>query len=168
MTTKKLFFAMFGLSIIILIGGCVQTKVTSLKDPTYNGKTFSRILVVADFENNESIIAFETAMVRELEKKGITAFANHKVLPNIRTYTDEERKEIYDKYNYECIIIIVPKGYNTATVNMPTWSSTYSSKRIKQRNNGDQTTGSSTTTTFKGGERPQVMSVNLGNVRKFV
>jgi hypothetical protein len=134
---------------IVFISGCVQTNVTSLKDPTYNGRSFKRILVIGAFQNTEVLKSVELKMIDELGKIGIYGVANHLVLPPLREYTDEEKRNVFIQQNLDSYIIIAPQGFNTATVYVPTVSNTKGSANVV----GNTVTGRSKTTTYEGGAR---------------
>ena len=97
---NKIFYFVLVVLLFIIIA-CVPTTITSMKDPNYYGRTFKRILVIADFEETNTLKTFELALVDEFKLRGIYAIANHKVLPPIREYSDEERRHVYLQHNID-------------------------------------------------------------------
>ncbi len=53
--------------------GCASTKVSSLKDPRYEGVRFSRVLVFGQYEKIATQKAFEDDMVEDLRSRHIDA-----------------------------------------------------------------------------------------------
>ncbi len=136
--------------IVLLISGCavtVPTYISTMSDPTFQGRTFKRILVIANFENTEVLKGFEIALVNKLMEKGIYAVANHKVLPPIRDYTDEEKINVFKQHNLDSYIFIAPESLDMATINIPTVSETKGSATAI----GNTAYGRSKTKTYEGG-----------------
>jgi len=148
---KRNYFLSIGTIItIVLLIGCntPRTRVESLKDPSYNGKKFKRILVIGAFEKIDKMKTFETAFVRKCKRQDIFALSNYKTLPPLRDYSDSEKIEVYKKHNFEGYIIISPKGVNTVTYQLPTYTS--STTKIKS---GKLLTETETV----GGEQSQII-----------
>lgn len=141
---------------IFMVTSCVSTKVTSMKDPSHNGVQFKSILVISSHSHADIMQAFEDSMVKELRESGISAVANHVVLPPLREYSDDEKRATYRKNNIDGYIIISPKGVNTATVYVPTYSKT--SANVSGGKNS--VTGESSTVTYQGGERQVTTGAN--------
>lgn len=128
-------FLILNLIIILLLSACVtpSTRIASMTDPAYKGKSFKRILVIASLKNTYYLQRYESLLVRELKKKGIYAIANHEVLPSIREYTEDEKRSIYNYHNLDSYIIITPQGVETATINVPTTAETTGNRVIGTR-----------------------------------
>lgn len=138
----------FVIAIIIFVTGCVSTNVISLKDPSYNNRTFKRILVIANFQKIVDMKEIEKQLVYELNWKGIFAVENFRLLPPIREYTNEEKNNIYNKYNFDSYILISPQGIETTTVYVPD----VEKKQYTVTKDSNSVRRESTRTVYQGGE----------------
>lgn len=121
------------LIIILTFVSCTPTNIVSLKDPTCEGKNFKRILVKAAYDKAVDIKNIELELATEFYDVGIVAYANHRLLPPLREYSDEERIAIYKKYNIDGFLVVYDQGYDTRKVHIPSYSTTKSnSKAVPQ------------------------------------
>ncbi len=104
MRKNKFSTSLIILSASILFASCipmnlfvtsVSSKIVSFKDPAYRDAAFSRILVRADYDKLDEMKKVESELVFLLNKEGMYAVANSTILPPIRNYTEEEKKECY-------------------------------------------------------------------------
>jgi hypothetical protein len=144
------------ISLLLVLAGCVTTKVASLVDPDYKNASFRRVLVIANFANIDAMKKFETFAAHRLKDKGLYAIENHLLLPPLREYTDEEKRRAFVGERLDCYLIISPKGVNTGTIYVPTISST----QVDVNAQKNRARGSSTTVTSQGGGRDVVSSVD--------
>ena len=84
------------------------------------------------------------------------AVANSKILPPIREYTDDERRNAFIKYKLDAYLIVSPAGVNNATLYVPSISTTHERASVS----GNTARASSSTVTTPGGERDVVSSVD--------
>lgn len=147
---KNLFIKLiyFCIAILFLGTGCIPTNVISLKDPSYNNRTFKRILVIANFQKIEDMKEIEKQLAYELNWKGIFAVENYRLLPPIREYTNEEKNNIYNKYNFDSYILISPQGIQTTTVYVPD----VEKKNYKVTKDSNSVRRETTKTIYQGGE----------------
>jgi len=140
----------------------MQTKVISLKDPSYNNRTFKRILVIADFQKIEDMKNLETELVYELTSKGTFAVENHRLLPPIREYSDEERSSMLKKYNFDSYLLINPQGVQTTTVYVPD----VEKHKVTTTKDSNSVSRETTRTHIQGGE--MVVPTQFNTQIKFV
>jgi len=144
------------LSLALVLAACVSTNIASFKDPKFRDASFGRILVIANYERFETVQKVESMVVEELQIQGAYAIPNHKLLPPLRTYTDDEKRDAFIGEKLDAYIIVSPVGVNNADLYLPSISST----RAKVSAYGDRISGSSTTVTTSGGKRNVVSSVD--------
>jgi len=135
---------------------CVSTNIASFKDPSYRNVSFGRFLVIANYKKIETVQKVEGMVVDHLKARGVYSVANSSLLPPIREYSDDEKRNAFIAENLDCYIIISPAGLNNATIYVPSISSTSASVSASR----NKASGSSTTVTSAGGERDVVSSVD--------
>ena len=140
----------------ILFISCVSTNIASFKDPSYRNASFGRFLVIANFKKMETVQKVEDAVVGRFKEWGVYAIANSSLLPPIREYSDDEKRNAFIDEHLDCYIIISPAGVNNATLYVPSISSTNANVSASR----NKASGSSTTVTSTGGERDVVSSVD--------
>jgi hypothetical protein len=140
----------------LTIYGCVSTNIASFKDPDYDSQSFGRYLVIGNYEKFEMVKMVEGKVVAELTSNGVYAVANSKILPPIREYTDDERRNAFIKYKLDAYLIVSPAGVNNATLYVPSISTTNESASAS----GNRAHSSSSTVTTPGGEREVLSSVD--------
>ena len=107
-------------------------------------------------ERSDVAEGFEHAMVGKLRNTGVKAHPNRRVLPPIREYTVDEKREQYQRYGIDAILIITPQGASTATVTIPTYSETRAAAKGTQYT----ASGRSQTVTVDGGVRKVVTAIS--------
>lgn len=120
--------------VLILVTGCGNTKVTSLRDNLYfmDGNRIQNILVIGLFDNIEDMKFFENKMVEQLEKIGVNALPNYYFFPPMREFSDEEKEKIYSKYNIDSYMLFTPFTIETRKVEVPTVKETTRTKQSKR------------------------------------
>src|SRR5688572_2010225 len=164
------------LLLLVLIFGlssCLSTRVTSIVDLNYRDSSFSRILVVGNFEQLEQTQLFENEMVMHLRDSGIFAVANSRLLPPLRKYSDSEISAVYAKYSLDACLILSSMGEKTTMFQYPGWTSIdqkiNAGHRIGSFEKTTVTTsvsqhGGSTKTTFTVGTKAELRDVKNGAV----
>ena len=149
----------FTLSLLLLLSlaSCVSTRVSSLKDPTYAGHRFGRILVFGDFSKISAQKEFEDAIVSDLKDKGVYAMQSYQLLPPLRTYTDSERVSIFHQNQFDSYVIVSLTGTNTRDYHVPT----YTTGSVAVSGNGSNAYGSGSSETTGGYDVQQVSSYDL-------
>ena len=82
---------------VAFASGCAHTKVTSFRDPSFQGKTFRKILVVAPFSDMESRTQAEEIFSSQLSKHGVESLTSIGILMPTRQYKSEEILDIRKK-----------------------------------------------------------------------
>jgi hypothetical protein len=95
------------LGLFIILAGCrAYTHLESSKHPSYDGKTFKKILVEGrDTQQNQNI-GIEWTFKRKLENQNLTIIpASDLFVPN-QNYTNDQRTEILAKNEIEGILLV--------------------------------------------------------------
>ncbi len=142
--------------LMFCLSSCTSTYVTSMKDPQYEGKTFQRVLVIAAFKKIDALKGFENSIVKELKKQGVFAVSNHTLMPPLREFTNDEKIEIYKKYDLDSYLIISPDGIDYETIYVPT----VSSSKTTPISTGNVTSYLNKTVTQEGGAREIATTFN--------
>ncbi|MFN0156968.1 MAG: hypothetical protein ACKVRP_02725 [Bacteroidota bacterium] len=142
--------------ILFFLFGCVSTKVASLIDPDYHNKGFKRVLVIGNFANIDVMKQFENNTVERLKQRGLYAAANYILLPPLREYSDDEKRQVFIKEQFDCYMIISGQGVNNATIYVPTISTTQASVEAQK----NRISGTSASVTNEGGARNVVSSID--------
>lgn len=133
------------LVLAVSTAGCVSTKVFSIKDPSYAGKHFHRVLIFGDFSKLEYQQAFEDQMADDLISAKVPARASYQIMPPLREYSDSEKVAIYKQHRFDCYIVISPQEADTRTYHVPTYTtataSVYGSGNSASGNGNSVTTG---------------------------
>jgi hypothetical protein len=141
------------LVLVITLSSCVSTKVSSLKDPDYRNKRFSRVLVIGNFDKIEMTKKMESELVSDLGERGIYAVANSDLLPPLREYTDDEKRNVFISEKLDCYLVLSQAGVNNVIFHVPSTMRTTASvdqshigkhKTIDARATATSTSGYST------------------------
>lgn len=97
--------------IIFVFNYCAATNMTSVKDPEFRNKTYSRFLIMSTFSDLRYKKELENSFMRSLQLKNITASTGLELLPPTRTYSDEEIQKILKSYGIDGILIVALQDY---------------------------------------------------------
>jgi hypothetical protein len=150
---------LLAISLVALSGlsGCVSTKVFSLKDPSYAGHHFKRILIFGDFAKIEYTQAFEDQTVNYLTSDQIFARASYQLLPPLRPYSDSEKVTVYRQNGFDCYMIISPQEADTREYHVPT----YTTGNVAIYGNWSNAYGSGSSQTSGGYTEQQISGFNF-------
>lgn len=96
--------------------GCASSKVTSVRDPAFAGRTFQHIVVVAPFTELDKKASAENAFVAQLRKRGVEAVPSMQVLPPTRAFTGEEQAAAMKKAGADAVLVLtLTKEYADTT-----------------------------------------------------
>lgn len=99
--------------------GCASSKVTSVRDPAFQGRTFQRVVVVAPFTDLDKRATAENAFVAQLRKHGVDAMPSLQVLPPTRTYTGDEQAAIMKKTGADGVLVLTMTNQYADTTYVP-------------------------------------------------
>lgn len=133
--------------VVMSIGGCASTRMTSKVDPVVVERPFRKILVHASFNDLEAREVAEDKLCAEMQNVSVCECAKSVQLffPG-RQYSAEEAAEILLNAGIDGVLILQPTGSGTNSHYVPPTSRTTSSARVS----GNSIFGSSTTTTSGG------------------
>jgi hypothetical protein len=110
---------------LVLITGCATTSISSFRDPSFVGKRFQRILVVAPFADLESRTKAESAFVEGLAKYAVEGISSILVLMPTRTYTSEDLSKLLSENQIDGVLLVTLTDAYTTQTYVPGSSSTY-------------------------------------------
>ncbi len=142
---------------LITLMGCVSTKVFSLKDPSYAGRGFTRVLIFGDFSKIEYQENFEDEIADDLRAQHVFARSSYQLLPPLRTYSDSEKVAIFKQNGFDCYMIVSSTGTNTQEYHVPT----YTSGNVAVVANSNSAYGSGNSVTTGGYSVNQVSSMDF-------
>jgi hypothetical protein len=91
----------------LLFDHCIAvTDITSYKDPAYYGRSFTRILVIANTSDLQNRLLIESTIVNDLMSKGVFALPSSNLFPPTRDIDDNQKIELLLKNNIDAYISI--------------------------------------------------------------
>lgn len=82
---------------ILILAACTSTSLTRLwKDTTYSERPLGSVMVLGVAKQNDVSQRFEDLFVSAFQKKGVTAVAAYKIIPESSQLTKENLKEYKD------------------------------------------------------------------------
>ncbi len=102
-----------------LLIGCAATNMTSVEDPEFRNKAYSRLLIISTFSDLRYKKALENSFMQSFQLKNVTASIGLELLPPTRTYSDEEILKILKTYNIDGILIVALQEYWESQHYMP-------------------------------------------------
>ncbi|MBS1562687.1 MAG: hypothetical protein JSS89_13860 [Bacteroidetes bacterium] len=141
------------------LSGCVSANLSSMKDPTFTGPKIERLLVMTYGWKLDMRKEIENAFVSEAEDVGTVILKETDVIPPLREYSKDERRQIMEKNGIQGYLLFVPWGSETATFDVPLVSSSTTTGSASIRNNVVQ--GGSQTSTVSVGGRAQTVTTSI-------
>ena len=112
---------------IIVMTGCTSTRIVSFTDPDAYGKSYGKVVVVADVGDLSDKLTIETKLVETLQEKGINAISSLSLLPPTREFTVMQENEVFAKNRIDGLVVvqIADAGYfiTTEPINVHTETS---------------------------------------------
>jgi hypothetical protein len=103
---KKVLLCMVLLILALLLCAFTSSNIVSVKDPSFSGMTFDKILIVVSINDLNFKDLFESTVQSKLLKNGINSLTSVKVIPPIRKYSEDEITEILNKNEIQGVLII--------------------------------------------------------------
>lgn len=104
--------------------GCASTSLTAIRDPAARGRTITRIIVIAPFDDLELRSQAEDALVQELGNRGVFAVAGMTVFPPTRDWSGEDMATQVDRLRAEAVLRVSLTGASTTQAYVPGSSTT--------------------------------------------
>lgn len=145
--------AVFTISTIccaVMLTSCISGRVTSNKDPFYDGGPKSRFLFVMETGTPEFVQKMERFAIEEFSYHGLTAVPYTKAIPPVRQYTDVEMSQLLKKANIQAYVRLSTRGVSKADVHIPSVSYTEGSANAVGGGGYASARGRSTTVTGGG------------------
>ncbi|WP_167610698.1 hypothetical protein [Maribellus sediminis] len=96
------------LVVAVILGGCATTMSSTWKKSDYEGRSFNKILVVAESSSKQGRVNSENTIVERLQKEGINATNSLSVFPlneNVYALSPEEIEDRILKGGYDGVLI---------------------------------------------------------------
>jgi hypothetical protein len=94
------------LFLVIVIGGCASTNMTSFKDPAFQNVKFKRILVIANTSDLQWRQKLESRMVGAFNDGGIDAMQSIFLFPPTRNLSPEDKVNLLMQNNIDAYLSI--------------------------------------------------------------
>ena len=127
---KKYFVVFTILLISIILIGCAETRLETVRNPNLSRIKFKKILVVAPFTDIGLRRQTENAFVSKFTSTEVQSVSSLQILPPIKDYTDSELMGILDRDRVDGILTIALKDYWTSQSYVPRSSSTQGSANL--------------------------------------
>lgn len=137
------------MGVVLILHGCVSTKMTSMLNPEWSPTPYDRVLVFYPAEDLEVRQLVEVRFSERTAGQGVDFVPAHQILFPGRTYSEEELRSTLEDSEIDAILVVVQgqAGYSTAV--LPGSSS--SSTRCTTWTSSQGCVSTSTTTTQTGG-----------------
>ena len=145
--------AVFTISTIccaVMLTSCISGRVTSNKDPFYDGRPKSRFLFVMETGTPEIVQKMERFAIKEFGYHGLTAVPYTKAIPPVREYTDIEMSQLLKKANIQAYLRLSVSGVSKDERHIPSVSYTEGSANAVGGGGYASARGRSTTVTGGG------------------
>jgi len=116
--------------IIVSIYSCAYTNITSVVDPQFRDKMYSRVLIISTFSDISYKMEVERQCILYCSQNNISVVAESEILPPVREYSPEEIEERLEEYKIDGILIIALKDYWESNYYVPESSSTTGSATV--------------------------------------
>mgnify|MGYP002640160573 CR=1 FL=1 len=147
---KKIRSSMLVLS-LILISSCASTKISSFKDPDYEGVHFQRILVAVNSSNLTLRQKLESEIVNEFIDISVYALESYKLFPPTREFSMEDRTALMIEKAIDAYIDVSVGESGVKSVYIPQTSSTTKTKGNVNVYGNSVNYKEKSTTTYQGG-----------------
>ncbi len=144
--------AVFTISTIccaVMLTSCISGRVTSNKDPFYEGGPRNRFLFVMETGTPEIVQKMESFAAEEFASKGLVAVPYSKAIPPVRQYTDAEMSQLLKKANIQAYVRLSGVGADKIDVHIPSVS--YSEGSANAVGGGGYASARGRSTTVTGG-----------------
>jgi hypothetical protein len=109
-----------GVALALMLSACASTTLdTTWRDPTYEGRPFSKVLVVGWTENAENRRIFEDVLVAELKSRGADAVASYTLIASERDLKRDAVVQAVKTSGADSVITTRLVGIDTKTTQTP-------------------------------------------------
>jgi len=115
--------AMFFVGLASLFSACASTTLDmTWRDPTYEGRPFTKVLVIGSTDNPDNRRIFEDIVVNELKSRGVEAVASHTLIPSEGDVKRDKVVEVVKTSGADSVLSTRLVGIETKTAEVPTQS----------------------------------------------
>lgn len=100
----------------ISVSGCVDTRITSMRDPAFPNAHYKKLIVQGTYQDFDLVRGMEGSMVRALWKEGVCSAAANYIMPPLREYATSEIDSIFRQQRADALLLITPTGASSLTV----------------------------------------------------
>jgi len=106
--------------IVVALSACASTTLDmTWRDPTYEGRAFTKVLVVGSTDNAENRRIFEDMVVNELKSQGVNAVASYTLISNENDVKRDKVVEAVRTSSADCVISTRVVGIETKSTQVP-------------------------------------------------
>jgi len=127
---QKYFILVFILGITLVLMGCAETKLDTVRNPELSHIKFEKILIVVPFTDIGLRRQTENAFVSKFTSASVNAISSLELLPPVKEYNNQELMDILDRNKIDGILTVALKDYWTTESYVPRSSSTYGSANL--------------------------------------
>ncbi len=134
----------------ILISSCVSTETTSFVDPSFKGKKFQKICVLADFNDLKYKQKLEREFLEIFKDNNINAVSGTQLFPPTREWTQEQMQDILVKDAVDGYLLVSWKDKNIHDTYKPGQAITETKGEVKKKDGKDVYTEKTVTSHTSG------------------
>jgi hypothetical protein len=90
---------------ICLLSSCSTVKIHSWMDPSFEGRTMGKTMILAVVDSDSLSLQYESLFANRLTELGITAESLHATVQTTEQYTEEELVTALKHYEYDTILV---------------------------------------------------------------
>jgi hypothetical protein len=104
---------------VLVVSGCASVTLDSTwRDPTYQGRPFTKVVVIGSTDDPENRRIFEDVVVSELKARGVDAVASYTLIPNDRDLKRDKVIEAVKTVGADSVLSTRMVGVETRTTRM--------------------------------------------------
>jgi len=127
---KKYFLVILVLILAMILVGCADTTLSTIRNPELSQIIFEKLLVVAPFSDIGLRKQTEDAFIAKFNLSGMNAISSIQRIPPVRDYNEQELLNILEQDKIDGILVVGLKDYWTSQSYVPKSSSSRGSASL--------------------------------------
>jgi len=112
--------AMLFVGVALIFSACASTTLDmTWRDPTYEGRRFTKVMVIGSTDNPDNRRIFEEIVVGELKSRGVEAVASYTLIPNEADVKRDKVVEAAKASGVDSVLSTRLLGVDTKTAEVP-------------------------------------------------
>jgi hypothetical protein len=112
--------AMLFVGLALIFSACASTTLDmTWRDPTYEGRPFTKVMVIGSTDNPDNRRIFEGIVVSELKSRGVEAVASYTLIPNEADVKRDKVVEAAKASGVDSVLSTRLVGVDTKTAEVP-------------------------------------------------